>query len=116
MFDKLELAQDYFEDIMGSVPSRDRLIDLEQLTLSCLSPEDAANLEAPFTVEEVRKVVMDMPSDRAPGPDGFFGLFFKLCWDTIAGDLMLALHHMFRGHCPNLHSVNSSIMVLLPKV
>ena len=29
----------------------------------------------PFTHEEIDRVVKEMPSDRAPGPDGFNGCF-----------------------------------------
>jgi mannosylglycoprotein endo-beta-mannosidase len=113
--DKLELAREHFMSIMGSVPSRSRLLNLESLNLRRLSPEEASALEAPFTCDEVRKVIMDLPSDRAPGPDGFSGSFFKLCWEIIADDLMLALCHLSRGHCQSLGCMNSSIMILLPK-
>jgi hypothetical protein len=90
-------------------------LNLHHLNLGKLSAAEAAALEAPFSRDEVRKVIMDMPSDRAPGPDGYSGFFFMLCWEIIANDLLLALHHLFLGHCQNLGHVNSSIMVLLPK-
>jgi hypothetical protein len=85
--DKLALAREYFMNIMGSVPTRRRLLNLERLNLHRLSADEARALEAPFSREEVRKVIMDMPSDKAPGPDGFSGAFFKICWETIADDL-----------------------------
>ena len=33
------------------------------------------NLSLPFMDSEVDTVIKNMPSDRAPGPDGFTGLF-----------------------------------------
>jgi hypothetical protein len=114
--EKLNLARDYFMNIMGSVPARSANLNLEQLNLRRLTPDDARALEAPFSLDEVRKVIMDMPSDRAPSLDGFSGLFFKICWETIAEDLMRALRHLFLGHYQSLRQLNSSIMVLLPKV
>jgi hypothetical protein len=33
----------------------------------------------PFTREEIDAVVAHMPGDKAPGPDGFSGLFLKIC-------------------------------------
>ena len=36
-------------------------------------------LTVPFTKEEIDKVVKEMPSDKAPGPDGFNGQFLKSC-------------------------------------
>jgi hypothetical protein len=43
-------------------------------------------LDDPFSEEEVRKTIMDMPSDEVPGLDGFNGKFFKTCWDIIKCD------------------------------
>jgi hypothetical protein len=33
-------------------------------------------LEAIFTEDEVWTVIKDLPKDRAPGPDGFIGVFY----------------------------------------
>ena len=32
-----------------------------------------------FSHAEIDEVIKDMPSDRAPGPDGFSGAFLKAC-------------------------------------
>lgn len=37
------------------------------------------SLTVPFTTEEIDAVIKEMPSDRAPGPDGFSGIFLKTC-------------------------------------
>jgi hypothetical protein len=85
------------------------LLNLDKLNLPCLSADNARAIEALFSREELRKVIMDMPSDRLPGPDGFSGLFFKSCWEIIADDLLLGLHHVYLGHCQNLRRMNSLI-------
>lgn len=36
---------------------------------------DLGDLDAPFTVQEVESVVKEMPAEKAPGPDGFIGVF-----------------------------------------
>jgi hypothetical protein len=36
-------------------------------------------------------MIKQMPSDKAPSPDGFTGGFYKACWDTIKGDVMAAM-------------------------
>jgi hypothetical protein len=50
---------------MGSVPSRQLILDLTRLAIPCLSADDATTLEVSLLREEVRKVIMDMPSDQA---------------------------------------------------
>jgi hypothetical protein len=75
---------------------------LEEMELPALSAIQAREIEAPFSWEEVKKIVMEMPSGRAPGPDGFSDLFFKLCWDIIAEDMLAALDHLHKGQFRNL--------------
>jgi hypothetical protein len=41
--------------------------------------EGLEHISAPFTREEIDNVVKHMPIDKAPGPDGFNGMFFKKC-------------------------------------
>ena len=36
-------------------------------------------LVEPFETEEINNIVKKMPIDKAPGPDGFNGLFLKKC-------------------------------------
>lgn len=38
---------------------------------------DLADLEAPFSVEEIKSAIFQSRSDNSPGPDGFTGAFFK---------------------------------------
>ena len=48
--------------------------------------EDLDQLTAPFSKQEIDDVIKEMPADRAPGPDGFTGLFIKTCWHIIKED------------------------------
>jgi hypothetical protein len=81
--DKLDLATDYFSEIIGCAPSRQRTLNLDAVDLPSLTATQARSLEAPFTKDKVKKIITEMPSDRAPGPDGFSGIFFKTCWEVI---------------------------------
>jgi hypothetical protein len=113
--DKLELATDYFHSVFGSAAPRRSFLNLNALDLPSLSAIQARGIEAPFSSEEVKRIIMEMPADRALGPDGFSGLFFKLYWDIIAADLLAALNHLHKGQFNNLRRLNSSILILLPK-
>lgn len=55
-----------------------------------------------------------MDPDRAPGPDGYGGHFFRTTWDFISGDVVQAVRSFFiSGYIlPNL---NCSFVTLIPK-
>ena len=88
---------------------------MEKLGLGKISEVSSRELEAPFSREEIKNVLDEMPSDRAPGPDGFSGLFYKTCWEIIADDFMAAMDALHQGHFSSFSGLNTSIITLLPK-
>jgi hypothetical protein len=54
-------------------------------------------------------------SDKAPGPDGFTGRFYKSCWSIIKVDLLAALSIIHQGNVQRLGQLNSSYIILIPK-
>jgi hypothetical protein len=60
-------------------------------------------------------VIKNMPSDRAPGPDGFSGLFLKRCWSIVCEDFY-KLAHDFHAGTTGLLNINSSYITLVPKI
>lgn len=80
-----------------------------------IQQHDLSSLEVPFTEEEVWATVKEMPLDKAPGPDGFTGRFYKSCWNIIKEDIMLALLTIHRGHVSRFRLLNTAFISLLPK-
>jgi hypothetical protein len=76
---------------------------------------DLSSLGDTFTEDEVKGVIAQMPRDKAPGPDGFTGHFFKRCWDIIKIDVMKVIHLFGDLHAENFHWLNSANIALLPK-
>jgi hypothetical protein len=72
-------------------------------------------IEVPFSKEDIDKVVMRMPTDKAPGPDGFNGLFMKKCWNIIKENVYQLCFDFFDGKI-DLQAINSSFITLVPKV
>jgi hypothetical protein len=68
---KAKLIKDFFDGLLGSAPSPSATIDWQALHMPQL---DLSELDAPFSADEVRQAIADLPADRAPGPDGFSGV------------------------------------------
>ena len=71
-------------------------------------------LSSPFTRNDIDQVVKELPSDRAPGPDGFSGSFIKSCWHIIKEDFY-RLCSDFHASNLDLESLNSGFITLIPK-
>jgi hypothetical protein len=76
---------------------------------------DLGHLEDEFTLEEVHSVIKDIASEKAPGPDGFIGGFFKGSWGTIRQDIMMVVHYFYQLHDQHLKHLNSAHVVLILK-
>ena len=72
-----------FRNRMGiSLPTNER-VDL----ICMLARVDGLDqLADKFSDEEIEGVVKRLKPDRAPGPDGFTGLFIKKCWPILQQD------------------------------
>jgi exonuclease III len=109
---KKEIIHSHFEAVIKKGPPRSYNINWSSIpTTQC----DLSELDAPFTEEEVKLAVDNTASDKAPGPDGFTGAFFKTCWNTIKGDIMAVINQFSSLHYNNLHWLNSANIALLPK-
>ena len=82
---KSALAFNHFSNLMGSPSIRTRAINWEELGYE---HHDLEDLDAPFTSQEIEAIIKDMPSEKAPGPDGFIGCFYKKCWSVIKDDVI----------------------------
>jgi hypothetical protein len=88
------------------------LLNLEELGWQ---PRDLKALEEPFTKQEVQSVVLNTPKEKAPGPDGYIGIFFSHCWNTIKEDILKAVDQFYRMDQQDLHFLNQGLVVLIPK-
>ncbi|RVW14448.1 putative mitochondrial protein [Vitis vinifera] len=58
------------------------------LNLNQISQQEADILELLFMEEEVHSALMDMNGDKAPGPDGFTGAFWKFCLEFVKEEVL----------------------------
>ncbi|WVZ65335.1 hypothetical protein U9M48_014716 [Paspalum notatum var. saurae] len=76
---------------------------------------DLRGLDHCFTEEEIWGIIREMPSEKAPGPDGFTGLFFKTAWSIIKEDVVNAVNAFWSLDYRSLNLVNDAYLVLLKK-
>ena len=109
---KQVLVKNHFSQVLGrgSPSSKDFIWEALRFPVC-----DLSSLGDAFTEEEVLSAIKSMPSDKAPGPDGYTGAFFKACWPTIKTDVMRAIQQFSDLHSGSFHWLNSANIVLLPK-
>lgn len=58
---------------------------------------------------------MDLPNDKALGPDGFTGIFYKKAWDIIKGDVLNVFNVVWSQDTRSLNHLNDAYVMLLKK-
>ena len=69
----------------------------------------------PYTEEEVKIALFQMPPSKAPGPDGMSALFFQQYWHLLGSKITRAVLDCISSR-RMLRSVNYTHIVLIPKV
>jgi len=110
--DKAAVIDEFYVNLLGSCTAREHTINLAELGIS---EHNLSELDLPFTEEEVWSTIKQMPSDKAPGPDGFTGRFYKTCWPIIKEDIMAAISAIWSRKLVNFGTLNSAYITLLPK-
>jgi hypothetical protein len=98
--------------LLGSHEDRDDTIDLDA---HGVLTHDLALLDALFSEDKVCETVKRLPMDKAPGPDGFTGRFYKTCWQIIKTNVMAAISCVWARKFGNMGALNSAFITLLPK-
>jgi hypothetical protein len=109
--DKARTIYDFYSKLLRTIADRAHSIDLQALGMPSY---DLADLDAPFS--EVWETIKKLPSDNAPGPDGFTGGFYKACWPIIKQDIMRAVSAVWSRRFRNFDKLNSAYITLIPKV
>ncbi|GKU93217.1 hypothetical protein SLEP1_g6825 [Rubroshorea leprosula] len=79
-----------------------------------ISEEKKAELERPFSVEEIEEGLKSCEGSKAPGPDGFNFNFLKCVWNCLKEDFM-SFFEEFHQNGRLVRGLNSSFITLIPK-
>ena len=48
-----------------------------------LNQEKIENMDRPITSNEVESIILKLPTNKSPGPDGFIGEFYQLLGEEL---------------------------------
>jgi hypothetical protein len=97
---------------LGAIHNREHGIELQALDIPT---KDLHELDRIFSEEEVWSTIKELPSDRAPGPDGFTCAFYKRVWPVIKHDIMAGLLKLGVGDGRGFGRLNRALITLIPK-
>lgn len=101
-----------YTELIGMSQARQHALNLKILDLYIFGLEEQQIM---FTEEEVWSAVNELPTDRAPGPDGSIGLFYHKAWEVIKRDIMAAIHKLFVADGRGFAKFNHALITLIPK-
>lgn len=106
--------QSHFADVYHS-EGENTECDIFNLLPKLVTPVMNASLKAIFSMEDIKDVVFSLGATKAPGPNGFNGMFYQRNWDVIKDDICLAICGFFEdGRLPL--DINETLVTLVPKV
>jgi hypothetical protein len=110
--DEVKVVDDFYHKLLGSRVDRSITVDLDYLGLPT---HDLADLDAPMSEKEVFEIIKQLPSDKAPGPDGYTERFYKVCWPIIREDLMAVISAISSRKFGQFGRLNTAYVTLIPK-
>ncbi|XP_073357834.1 uncharacterized protein [Aegilops tauschii subsp. strangulata] len=105
--EKASAARDHFTESIGRLRQRSCTLNWEELHLREI---DMSGFDLPFTEPEVWAAVLASPAEKAPGPDGFTGRFFRACWSTVKYDIMEVFQKFYNLAGVNLKEINTAFI------
>ncbi|XP_069152141.1 uncharacterized protein [Solanum lycopersicum] len=107
-------ACDYYEKIFTGMNGK-----IKEDILQCINPmitqEQNKDLDRIPDMDELRRTIMSMNPHSAPGPDGFGGKFYQVCFDIIKEDLLAAVKHFYVGNIMPRY-LTHACLTLIPKI
>uniref|UniRef100_A0A8C5MQM8 Reverse transcriptase domain-containing protein n=1 Tax=Leptobrachium leishanense TaxID=445787 RepID=A0A8C5MQM8_9ANUR len=87
---------------------------LTKSSIPHLNEQQIAALDSPFTEEEIREVVKELKPNKAPGPDGLTGQYYK-CFANSLVPRLCTMFNSLRGGGGLMPEALLASVVLIPK-
>ena len=109
---KAQILLENYKNLMGTRVITDLDLNWDALGIQRV---DLSHLDEPFTMVELKKAVDELHGEKAPGPDGFIGEFYKKSWGCFSVDLLAALNQLHALKGDQWRLMNTANIALLPK-
>ena len=93
----------HFDNMLGTRGIQRNHINFEEMGLPTIC---GSLLDHCFSEEEIWQAISEMSNDKALGPDGFTGLFFKTAWPIIKHDILQAFQAIWALDGRSFYLVN----------
>ncbi|KAL9682070.1 hypothetical protein QQ045_013863 [Rhodiola kirilowii] len=117
-FDNIEIKEhfvNFFKDLFNGSFNSTPADPLIIRSGSKVSAADCINLVKDISYNEVAKVVKQLPSCKAAGPDGYNVELFRAAWNVCGADIVRSINTFFKtGIMPE--GINSAYLAVIPKV
>lgn len=107
------LMDKFYSNLLGKTMDRSVALNLDFVGLPS---HNMGELDPPFSEKDVWETIKQLPSDKAPGPDGFTGRFYKACWPLIKDDVLVAFSAVWSRKFAQFGKLNSGYITLIPKM
>jgi hypothetical protein len=105
-------AWQFYNNLLGTTGQRDLTLKLDVFHRPSV---DLSDLDQFLSEDEIWNTIKSLPPDKALGPNGFTGRFYRAAWQIIKVDFMAAVGRLMQGDINKLHLLNSAYISLLPK-
>jgi hypothetical protein len=85
--EKQVAAWQFYNNLLGTAGQRDLTLNLDAFHRPSI---DLSDLDQFLSEEEIWSTIKSLHPDKAPGPDGFMGIFYRAAWQIIKVDFMVA--------------------------
>jgi hypothetical protein len=110
--EKAKAVDEFYFKLLGCKANKSFTVDLEYLGLPS---HDLSDLDAQIDENEVLESIMQLPSDKALGLDGYKGRFYKVCWPIIKRDVIAVISAIWCRKFGQFGRLNTTFVTLIPE-
>ncbi|KAL2894836.1 LINE-1 retrotransposable element ORF2 protein [Bienertia sinuspersici] len=107
---------DFYTDLLQGSDHNRRLVIKDIVRMgSTLNNDHRSMLDCTFSDKEIKQAIFSIPSNKAPGLDGYNSCFFKEAWSVVGQDVIRAVREFFASG-KLLKEVSVTTLTMVPKV